>query len=111
MSAELGPLFSVPARLHRGGRDEAKFWEWFRANPRAFARIVEMAREAKRRGRSIGMRFIVEFLRWNSPDVEQTDESYRINDHVCPYVARYIEREFADLRGYFELRDRSGAAS
>ena len=128
----LGPLFSSPAPavargplprsegdgaalgvsrepLAPGHPHEPAFWRWFDRNQSLVRSIVAFAVDASRRGRRVGMRLCIERARWeHAVEREQTDETFAINDHVAPLLARWCDREVPELAGFFELRDRPG---
>lgn len=84
----------------------AKFEEFHRANPAVYERLVFFARQAKARGATVGMRLLIERLRWeHAVEVRQTDATFAINNDVAPQYARLIMQQERDLSGYFETRD------
>jgi hypothetical protein len=90
----------------------AKFQDFLNANPGVYERIVFFARQAKAAGAPVGMRLLIERLRWErAVEVKQTDDSFAINNDIAPFLARLVMEREVDLKDFFETRDReqSGA--
>lgn len=83
------------------------FLRFHEQNPEVFARLVHFAREAKAAGRMrLGMRLLIERVRWEwSIEIRRTDE-FRINDHVAPQYVRLLSETHPDLASLFKRRER-----
>jgi hypothetical protein len=78
-------------------------------NPEIYTELVDMARQAKALGKTkLGIRMLMETLRWNWTLQTVGDSEYKLNDHFCPFYSRLIMALEPDLRGIFETRRRSG---
>ena len=80
-----------------GDRIDDRFIEWTVAHPEAVAAFVRVARANANRGKRVGAKAIVEALRIAEEPVE-------INNSYTARLARYVMREYPDMRGYFETR-------
>ena len=89
---------------------EERFWKFHGANPWVYRELVRLARELtaaqRRRCRTpkIGIRLLVERLRWDWEINTTSFDGFKINDHVCPYYARLIMASEPDLANVFETR-------
>jgi hypothetical protein len=93
------PLFDA-----EGSPLERRFREFHEHNPEVYRMLVEMAREAKARGRKrYGIGALWEVLRWRR-DVETHGDRWKLNNDFRAPMARLIERQEPDLRGFFLMR-------
>lgn len=81
------------------------FFYWLKKNEhiyRAFkAKALSMAMTGRKR---YSARTIVEVLRWNS-DLEDTEKTFKINDHYTPGMAKLWMQEHGErYPKFFELR-------
>jgi hypothetical protein len=89
----------------RSGSIERDFLEFHQANPLVYERLVQLAREWKRRrgNRKVGMKMLFEVLRWEVA-MRTTGDDFRLNNNYTSYYARLIMEREPDLRGLFETR-------
>lgn len=85
---------------------EQAFWRFHHDNPHVYRRLVNLAREwRKRRGDDapVGIGMLFEVLRWQ--DAMQTEgDLFRLNNNYRSYYARLIMDRNRDLDGIFHLR-------
>lgn len=99
MSGHVGP---TPGRTI-----EQDFWNFHRANPHVYDRLVQMCREAKGRGvRKLGIGMLFEVLRWEHM-LRTAGDAFKLNNNYRSYYARLIMERNSDLRGIFETRQLS----
>lgn len=81
------------------------FDEFHKSNPSVYRKLVELARDLARRGhKRIGMKMLVEVLRWQH-HLETTDVSgYKLNNNHASRYARLIMSTESDLAEIFEVR-------
>lgn len=72
-------------------------------NPRVYEVLVQLAREVRAAGQTVGMRCLWENMRWRIKVVEK-QSGYLLNDHHAPRYARLIARNEPDLANLFETR-------
>ena len=86
-------------------RKEQRFWDFHRAHPEVYDKIVGLARAAKARGfRRYSMRTIWEKLRWHFEIVKPSGDEFKLNDPLVPYYDLLVMDREPDLRGFFEIR-------
>jgi len=97
-----------PGDLDFGGDTEfnRKFWEFHQANPQIYAHLVELLRDALRRGaKHVGIRMFWEVLRWRiAIRTIDLNSEFKLNDHYHSRYARLISEQEPDLNGLLELR-------
>lgn len=80
------------------------FWSFHRKNPQVYRKIVEMTREAKRRGkRKIGMKMLFEVIRWEHLVHTRSDDFALNNNYTSRYV-RLLSEDHPELANMFEIR-------
>lgn len=81
------------------------FWEFHNTNPKVYARLAELALQAKRTGRPrIGIKMLFEVLRWEHfLDVKSKD--FKLNNNFHSRYARLLMRDYPQLQGFFETRE------
>ncbi len=84
---------------------QARFDTFHQANPHVYVELVRLAREAKDRGKRVGIRMLWEILRWNLTVIHDAADDFKLNDHYHSRYARLIMKQEADLTGSFELRE------
>jgi len=84
---------------------ERRFRQFHQQNPCVYQLLVQLAREAKRQGRSrIGVKMLWEVVRWNLSKDLPNDQVYKLpNDYHSRY-ARLIMAQEKDLDKIFEVR-------
>ena len=88
-------LFADPARQ--------RFERFHRENPGVYRRLLEMARELRRKGRTrLGIGMLFEVLRYESL-IQTTGEPWKLNNTHRAWYARMLLAE-PDLQGLFETR-------
>lgn len=78
-----------------------------RSNPHIYAKIVELARAAKRKGKRVGMRLLIEVVRWDVMMETDSSDEFKINNNFAPEYARMMDDD-PEFAGYFKLRGRHG---
>lgn len=98
----------------RGEATIKERFEAFRlAHPEVEEELVRLCRRALSRGRTrFGMKALWEVMRWNfwmkyDPD----EEPFKLNNNYTAHYARLLMRNYPDLKGIFELRERRKKAS
>ena len=88
---------------------DARFRAFHEANPHVYARLVELAREARRAGvERLGMRMLWERLRWDARlRTVRGEDEWKLNNDLAPSFARMLMSREPDLRGLFETRERT----
>jgi hypothetical protein len=86
---------------------QEKFEEFHAANPWVYAELVKLARRARDRGaRKVGMKMLVEIVRWRRYMATQDFNSgFKVNNIYTSRYVRLIEDQEPDLRGLFETRE------
>lgn len=80
------------------------FESFHRENPHVYGRLVEMAREAKRRGiEKWGMKRLFEVIRWEHA-IRTRGECVKLNNNYTAFYARRVMADHPDLDGFFETR-------
>lgn len=84
---------------------QVDFERFCELNPHVYPRIVELARQAKRRGfKRYSMDVILAILRWHHDIETVSEQPWKLNDHWTSRFARKVMDENPDLAGFFELR-------
>lgn len=80
-------------------------YEFDDRNPEVYDALVEMARDAKRRGHTrLGMASLWEVLRYRQDLTVEGTEGYRLNNDLRALMARKIMEHEPDLAGFFTIR-------
>src|SRR5258708_5934841 len=84
----------------------ARFEQYHRDNPHVYNLFVTLARQwrAPHPTRKIGVKALIERVRWELGITTEGDEEYQINNSFEPFYARLIMIQEDDLRDAFELR-------
>ena len=91
----------------KGLTREERFRQFHERNPQVYAWLVNAARQVKARGRVVGMRLLIERLRWEiALSIDRAGDAWRINNDYAPRFARLIMAQEGDLAGFFETRER-----
>ena len=108
MTAQLSLLDLPPLRNPQPAATIAERFDAFhRANPHVYAALVKLAREWKAAGHTrCGMKMLFEVLRYER-GIRTSGEQYVMNNDFTAFFARLIMRECVDLRGFFEVRERT----
>lgn len=85
---------------------ERKFRAFHRENPRVYAELLRLAREAQKKGvRRLGVRMLWEVMRWNlSIATYDPASDLKLNDHYRRRYVRWLIEKHPDLKTMFELR-------
>jgi len=85
-------------------KNELKFEQFDRANPKVWEYFCRFALQAANRKRKkIGARLIFERIRWEI-FIVTNDEEFKINNNHAPYYARKFQAEFPEHAELFEIR-------
>jgi hypothetical protein len=111
------PMFAPPEIVRPPSADGetltlAQKFERFRAaNPEVERVIVEIARDLKFRAgfTSCGIALIFERMRWLYAIATRGDE-YKLNNNWRAFYARRIMATYADLDGFFHVREQKAGA-
>jgi hypothetical protein len=80
------------------------FWAYHAENPEILDQLVGLAHQAQAAGRThFGMKMLFEVLRWYTM-VEAKNDSFKLNNNWHAWYVRLIERDYPELRGFFEKR-------
>lgn len=81
------------------------FWAWLPKNSKVYREFERRALQMARTGRErYSARTLVETMRWSS-DIEDSETTFRINDHYTPGMSRlFMATHGAVYPGFFELR-------
>lgn len=88
--------------------ERRRLWEEFdRQNPEVFALLRRYALEAKRKGVKVGIRLLIERIRWDlKVQTERPKDAPKLNDWFSSFWARRLMAEVPELDDYFETRER-----
>ena len=87
-----------------------KFEEFNRLNPQVYSVLESMTAEMVNRGRrKIGIKMLIEVLRWNYYlETDDPNSDFKINNNYVSYYARLILERHPEWDGVFELRGIKG---
>jgi hypothetical protein len=95
----------VSAQNGAGPIEEA-FWRFHELNPHVYARLVQLARDLKARGRRrIGIGMLFEVLRWHHLSTVGDADGFKLNNNYRALYARLIMHREPDLAGVFHTRE------
>lgn len=77
--------------------------DWIAENPEVYELLKRYAREAVRRGKPFGVKWIVERARWEFV-VSRGEEDFALNNNLTAYVARALAEEVPGMRGLVKFR-------
>lgn len=81
------------------------FTAFHEANPWVLTELARIARAYKRMGRTrIGMKHLIEVLRWEHAQRTESAEQFRINNSFPSRYVRLLSREYPDVADMFEVR-------
>ncbi len=105
-------MTQLALRLAEESRLDRAFAEFHAQNPAVYARLVELAHAARRRGHQrIGIKMLFEVLRWERY-LETVDVSgFRLNNNWTSRYARLVMANEPTLAGMFETRELDKAAA
>jgi hypothetical protein len=84
---------------------DRKFEEYHQANPQVYRELVQLAMQARRRGRrKIGIKMLFEVVRWNR-FLQTADDEFKLNNNYHSRYARLLMQREPKLRGIFNLRE------
>lgn len=85
---------------------EERFLAFHRDNPDVYQSLVDLARQAMRRGKTrVGMKMIWEVVRWDRFMLtEDSSSEFKLNNNYHSRYARLIMQQESDLVGIFEIR-------
>jgi hypothetical protein len=84
---------------------DSLFADFHGANPRVYAALVRLAREAKARGRKrLGIGMLFERVRWDLA-METAGDEFKVNNSFRSRYARLIAKQEPDLADFFEFRE------
>lgn len=83
-----------------------KFDEYHRLNPQVANALEQMAYDLIKRGRrKIGIKMLMEVLRWNyQMKTDDPNSDFKINNNYAPYYARLLIARNPQWADVFELR-------
>lgn len=85
---------------------QERFEDFHARHPEVFAKLVELARIAKSRGKKVGIRLLWERMRWEFAVEHDAAEDFKLNDWYTSRYARLIAERYSDEFGdYFDLRN------
>lgn len=84
---------------------EMAFRAFHQKNPDVYAKLVDLARRAKRAGKTnIGIGMLYEVVRWDYY-LTTSDDDFKLNNNYRSRYARLIMDAEPDLAGIFHLRE------
>lgn len=84
---------------------QESFEEWLSRHGDVYRRFVQLAREAKRRGRTRwSTKAMIEVYRWECEGDTDPVDGFKLSDHYSSRLARKIMDDNPDLAGFFETR-------
>ena len=87
---------------------ERDFNDFHTAHPEVYVQLVRLARSWQANGSAkLGIATLFEVLRWNSHMNPERDGGYKLNNNYRALYARLIMNREPDLKGIFELRERT----
>jgi len=101
-----GELNLSAVKAREESRLAAEFLAFHEANPKVYAELVRLARQAKARGRTkVGIGMLWEVLRWHFWLETNGADEFKLNNNHRSRYARLIMGLEADLLGVFETRE------
>jgi len=99
------PFWPYPMDPHRPrNKHEARFWAIHAANPRIYLAIDAHAQDILSQGRShYGVDLFFSSIRWDT-GLSMEDETYKMNNDLRAYYARYWLQNHEENWDFFELR-------
>ena len=95
------------------GRHRKAFEEFHSAHPEVYAELKARALQVAESGRKVGLRCLLESLRWSWAIGDAAkwwgdagDQQFKVNGNHQRYYRDMLNRE-PGLRGFFEVRERS----
>ena len=89
-------------------RIEREFKDFHAEHPEVYWELVKLARTWQANGSAkLGIATLFEVLRWNSYINPAKDSGYKLNNNYRALYARLIMDQEQDLKGIFELRERT----
>ncbi len=93
------------AEIFFESRAAERFREFHRENPQVYDRLLGLALEWKRRGRTrCGIGMLWEVLRWQT-GMETGGDPYKLNNNYRSRYARLMMEREPELLGFFETRE------
>lgn len=84
---------------------DARFDAWLSSNGHVLDQFCEMARAAKRAGRTkIGAKRLVEIMRWDT-NTQTTGDTFKFNNSFTSRLVRAAIARHPELAGFFEQRE------
>lgn len=94
--------------IFREDRIEREFKDFHAQYPEVYEQLTRLARTWKSNGTAkLGIATLFEVLRWNSHLNPNKDGGYKLNNNYRALYARLIMDQEPDLKGLFELRERT----
>ena len=84
---------------------DEKFERYHRENPQVFELFRRFAFDAKRTGRRIGAKAIMERIRWEMNLTTRDSEGFKINNNYTSRYVRLLEEKYPEFKGFFEKRE------
>ncbi len=98
-------LMSKQIRPKPQDKIQTQFLKFHTNNPGIYTDLVELARKAKKSGRSTyGIEVFFSLLRWEY-EIANTGESFKLNNSFTSRYARLIMEQEPDLKGFFTTRN------
>jgi len=95
----------LPPRSESAATIEGRFRAFHKANPRVYAELVALARQAKKRGATrLGIAQLWEVTRWNILMETADYDAFKLNNTYRSRYARLIMEREPDLAGVFDTR-------
>lgn len=83
---------------------EQRYHRWRDANPNAMALFERFARQAVKAGEPIGVKALVERVRWEVKIHTQSADGFKLNNSHTAYLARDLAARVPGLKALIETR-------
>lgn len=101
----IGERQALSTALDLYTRLEQAFLKFHTENPRVYALLTKLARQAQGRGfDNYGIGALFEVARWQTNVETEEADGFKLNNNHRAYYARLIEEQEPDLAGFFRMR-------
>ena len=94
----------APIAVDRSATIDEQFQAFHEANRWVYDALVQLARQRVEAGRKVGIKALVERLRWDW-ELATTGDTWKLNNNFTSRYARLMMSREADLVGLFETRE------
>lgn len=83
---------------------QERFIDFHARHPEVMAKLIELIREVRGRGKKCGIRTLWEKMRWSFEIERDAAADFKLNDHYHSRYARLILATHPEFDGFFETR-------